>query len=153
MVLSTGKPPSGQDEKGQEEESPTRAIILFDGVCNLCAQSVQFVVKRDRRGYFSFCSLQSPAGQRLLKNHGLDPTAMDTFVLIDSGKCYTKSSAALRVTSKLNYGWPLLAGCLVIPAFVRDWCYSLVAANRYRWFGKTDQFMVPTEDLASRFLD
>jgi len=151
--LSAEKPPSRQDANGKEEENPKRAIILFDGVCNLCSQAVQFVVKRDRLGYFVFCSIQSPTGHRLMKQHGLDPDILDTFVLIDSGQCYSKSSAALRVTSKLNYGWPLLAGFLVIPVFLRDWCYSVVAANRYQWFGKTDQCMMPTEDLTSRFLD
>ena len=144
---------SQQDAKGRGEETPGRAIILFDGVCNLCKQSVQFIVKRDRGGHFSFCSLQSQTGQQLLKKHGLDAGAMDTFVLIDSGQCYIRSTAALRVTARLSHLWPLLSGFLVIPASVRDRCYSVIASNRYRWFGKSDHCMLPSKELLNRFLD
>lgn len=127
-------------------------VILFDGICNLCNGAVQFVIKHDRAGLFKFASLQSDAGRQLLKSHGLKQTDFDSFVLIQDGRSYTKSSAALMVAKKLDGPVKLLGGFIFVPGIIRDGIYSLVAANRYKWFGKKEACMVPTPALESRFL-
>jgi predicted DCC family thiol-disulfide oxidoreductase YuxK len=126
-------------------------IILFDGICNLCNHSVQFIVKRDPAGIFKFASFQSGAGEKLLKEHGFKGE-INSFILIEQGKVYQKSSAALRVAGKLHGPWKLLVLFQIIPPFLRDLIYDLVAKNRYRWFGKKDSCMLPSPDLKKRFL-
>ncbi|ETI66453.1 thiol-disulfide oxidoreductase DCC family protein [Neobacillus vireti] len=127
-------------------------IILFDGVCNLCNSSVQFILKRDPNGTFKFASLQGEAGQSLLKKYGLN-TNINSFVLIENGEIYLKSTAALRICRKLTWAWRLVAVFLFIPRFIRDLFYELIAKNRYRWFGKKDSCMLPKPEWKSRFLD
>lgn len=129
------------------------AIVLFDGVCNLCTGAVQFIIKRDPAGYFRFCSMQSETGRQLLSQHGIDPNAMDTFVLLQNSRCFTKSDAALRIAGKLAGWWPLLDFFLVVPKAWRDRCYDFIASRRYRWFGTNESCMLPTRDLARRFID
>lgn len=128
-------------------------VILFDGVCNLCAWSVRFVIERDPRGVFRFAPLQSGTGRRLLREHGLDETAMDSFVLIDGGRAWRESDAALRVCRGLRGPWRMLVPLLVLPRLLRDPLYRLVARNRFRWFGKSDSCLVPSPELRSRFLE
>ena len=128
------------------------SIILFDGVCNLCNGTVHFLLKRDKKECFRFAALQSASGQKLLKHHELSSTDLDTFVLIAEGCCYTKSTAALIVTKKLGQGWPLLYGFIIVPQFMRDFVYSLIAKHRYRIFGKKKQCMVPAPEVEHRFL-
>ena len=130
-----------------------RAIVLFDGVCNLCDASVQFVIRRDPRGIFQFASLQGNVGSELARGSGVDPSALDSIVLLDHGKVYRKSSAALRIAKRLNAAWPLMYVFIVVPAPVRDLVYDFVGNRRYRWFGRKDQCWVPDADLRSRFLD
>lgn len=132
-------------------EKSQHAIVLFDGVCNLCNGAVQFIIKRDSRAYFKFASLQSETGQQLLAAHRLKPT-LDSFVVIDHGTAYAKSDAALRVCRHLRGVWPAFAWFRIVPRPFRDLVYSFVAANRYRWFGKTEQCMLPTPDTRQRFL-
>ncbi|MFJ5716844.1 thiol-disulfide oxidoreductase DCC family protein [Neobacillus sp. NPDC093127] len=127
-------------------------IILFDGVCNLCNSSVQFIIKRDPTGTFKFASLQGETGQALLKKYGLN-TDSDSFVFIENEKIHVKSTAALRVCRKLTGAWRLLAVFLIIPAFIRDPLYGIIAKNRYRWFGKKDSCMLPKPEWKNRFLD
>ena len=129
------------------------AIVLFDGVCNLCNGFVQFIIQRDPQGYFSFCSMQSELGKQLMLQHDIDPNAMDTFVLLHNGKVFTKSDAALRVAMKLSGPWSLLDLFLIVPKPLRNWCYDLIAQNRYKWFGQSESCMLPTRDLTRRFLD
>lgn len=129
-----------------------RAIVLFDGVCNLCNASVNFIIDRDPNAYFRFASLQSEVGQQLRSRHGL-PEAFDSFVLVQAGKAYTRSGAAVRVARRLSGAWKLLHACIVIPPFVRNAVYDLVARNRYRWFGKEDSCRLPSPELQARFLD
>ncbi|RBP45454.1 putative DCC family thiol-disulfide oxidoreductase YuxK [Roseimicrobium gellanilyticum] len=128
-------------------------IILFDGVCNLCAWAVRFIIERDPRGVFRFASLQSPVGQELMQKHGLNPSQLDSFVLVENDCAYSESTAALRVARHLGGAWPLFYGAIVLPRFVRDPIYKLIARNRYRWFGKKDTCMIPTPELRARFLD
>jgi predicted DCC family thiol-disulfide oxidoreductase YuxK len=127
--------------------------ILFDGVCNLCERWVQFVIRRDRAGRYRFAALQSQVGARLAADHGIDAGAMASLVLLENGRAYHRSDAALRVARRLDGGWPLLSVLRVVPRFIRDAAYDWIAANRYRWFGRKDACMVPTPELRARFLD
>ena len=127
-------------------------IILFDGVCNLCNSSVQFIIKRDSTGYFKFASLQSKTGQTLLKKHGLT-NDLNSFVLIENDQVYLKSSAALRVCSKLGRAWRILSLFRFLPLFIRDFLYDIIAKNRYKWFGKKERCMLPLPEWKHRFLD
>ena len=128
-------------------------VILFDGVCNLCNSSVQFVIRRDKKGSFRFASLQGRSGQQYLQQYHLPVDDFNSFVLIENNKVYTRSTAALRVARQLGGGWKLLYGFIVIPRFIRDAVYNLVAKNRYRWFGKKEACMIPSPELKARFLD
>lgn len=128
-------------------------IILFDGVCNLCSGAVQFVLKRDKKQQFRFASLQGNAGQELLKQYNLPQNNFNSFVLIDDGKVFTKSNAALEIAKRLNGGWKLLYAFKIVPKFIRDAVYRLIANNRYKWFGKKETCWLPTPELRSRFLD
>lgn len=128
------------------------SIILFDGVCNLCNASVQFVIKHDTDARFSFASLQSDSGQKLLEQYHLQQTDFNSFVLIENQRVYTKSTAALMVAKRLNGLIKLFYGFIIVPVFIRDAVYSLVAKNRYKWFGKKDSCMIPTPALQSKFL-
>ena len=128
-------------------------VLLFDGVCNLCNGAVAFVIRRDRRARFRFAPLQSPAADALLASHGVARDGLpDSFVLVEDGRVHLRSTAALRVARGLRFPWPLLAAFLLVPRCLRDPAYDLVARNRYRWFGRRDECMVPTAELQARFL-
>jgi predicted DCC family thiol-disulfide oxidoreductase YuxK len=130
----------------------THSIILFDGVCNLCNGAVNFVIKRDPRNVFKFTPLQEKQGVLLLKKHAIDAQKLDSIVLVENKKVYTKSSAALRIARKLSGLWPLFFVLLIIPSFIRDGVYDFIAKNRYKWFGKKEQCMIPTPGLREKFL-
>jgi predicted DCC family thiol-disulfide oxidoreductase YuxK len=136
-----------------DETRLEKPVVLFDGVCNLCNGSVQFILKHDPKGYFKFAALQSTAGAEILKYFNLSTTDFDTFVFVERGKPYLRSSAALRVARGLSGLWPLLYAFVIIPAPLRDLGYRWVARNRYRWFGKRDTCMIPSPELKARFLD
>ncbi|HSR59393.1 MAG TPA: DCC1-like thiol-disulfide oxidoreductase family protein [Robiginitalea sp.] len=130
-----------------------KKIILFDGVCNLCNGTVQFVIRRDRGDRFRFVPLQSELGQELSRARHIDTSEVDSIILIDPGTAYyIKSDAALEIARELHgYGWmPFVLGW--IPRSLRDAVYDLVARNRYRWFGRKDACMVPTPELQKKFL-
>ena len=126
-------------------------MILFDGVCNLCNGFVQFVIARDPARRFRFASLQSEAGRRSLEAAGAGNSA-ETVVLVEDGRAFTRSTAALRIARCLRFPWPLAFALIVVPRPLRDQVYDWVARNRYRWFGKRDVCMVPTPELRDRFL-
>ncbi|NUM79858.1 thiol-disulfide oxidoreductase DCC family protein [bacterium] len=128
-------------------------IILFDGVCNLCNGSVLFIIRRDPKARFRFASLQSTYGENFLKHNNLSTEEYDSIVLIEGGRFYTQSTAALRIAKRLNGAWPLLYAGIIIPKFIRDAMYNVIAKNRYRWFGKKDVCMIPTPELRSRFME
>lgn len=132
--------------------SERRAVLLIDGVCNLCEGCVRFIVPRDPEGRFAFAALQSETGERLLREAGL-PNDLDTVVLLEDGRSYARSTAILRVLRRLSGAWPLLYALIAIPRPLRDWAYAAFIAHRYRWFGKKDACLVPGPDLAARFLD
>lgn len=127
-------------------------IIFFDGVCNLCNGSVNFVIDRDKKKVFRYAPLQSDFAKEKLLPKGVDLEKLDTIMLLKDGKVYQKSSAALLVASKLSGAWPLFAVFLILPKFIRDFFYDIVARNRYKWFGKEDQCRIPTPELKSLFL-
>lgn len=128
------------------------AIILFDGVCNFCNGSVNFIIERDEEKYFKFAPLQSEIGQKLLKENGIDSTVTDSVVLIEDGKAYVRTTAALRIARKLRGAWRFFYGFIIVPAFVRDVFYKLFARNRYKMFGKQEACMMPTPEIRERFL-
>lgn len=128
------------------------AIILFDGVCNFCNKSVNFIIERDRAGYFKFAPLQSEIGQKLLAEHGIDSGVTDSVVLIENGNAYVRTTAALRVARKLSGAWKLFYGFIVVPSAVRDIFYKLFAKYRYVMFGKQEACMMPTPEIRERFL-
>ncbi len=128
-------------------------IILFDGVCNLCNGSVIFILQRERRSSFKFASIQSEAGKELLNWCGLPVDYNQAVILIDTGKTYLGSTAALKIGQTLKFPWSLLSSAgFIVPKFIRDWIYNQIATHRYQWFGQRDVCMVPTESLKTRFL-
>ena len=133
-------------------EGSVRGVILFDGVCNLCSDYVEFVIKRDPDKYFVFAALQSETG--LLLGDRYDISGLDSVILIDQGSVYRRSSAALRICAKLHWLWPLLRLLLVIPVPVRDWVYDYIGNHRYQWFGIKQACWVPDPSLnvSDRFL-
>ena len=129
------------------------AVVLFDGVCNLCNGFVQFVLPRDPEGEYRFASLQSDVGQSLLADHDLPTDELESIVLIEGGEAYVKSAAVIRIATGLGGAYRLLAPFRHVPRSVRDRVYDFVADNRYRWFGKKDRCMMPSGDAESRFLE
>jgi predicted DCC family thiol-disulfide oxidoreductase YuxK len=128
-------------------------IVLFDAVCNLCNRSVIFILKQERKPIFRFASIQSEAGQELLKWCGLPADYAQAVLLVDNGNIFFGSTAALKIGQTLKLPWSLLAVAgLVVPKVIRDWVYSKIAKHRYRWFGKREVCLVPSEHLKARFL-
>ncbi|HEX4340204.1 MAG TPA: thiol-disulfide oxidoreductase DCC family protein [Polyangiaceae bacterium] len=131
---------------------PESSVVLFDGVCNVCNAAVNFIIDRDPEGQFRFASLQSPEGQALAAPHGIAALEPSTMALIEDGKAFTQSTAALRIARRLKAPWPLAYAAAFVPRALRDVAYRYFAANRYRWFGKTEACRVPTPEIRSRFL-
>lgn len=130
---------------------PVSPVILFDGVCNLCNGSVLFIIKRDPQAKFRFASLQSDFGRQQLLKFNRSAT-LESVLLIEADKLYDKSTAALKIASKLSGLWPLLSIFRVVPKSWRDGVYTWIARNRYQWFGKREACMIPTPELKSRFI-
>jgi predicted DCC family thiol-disulfide oxidoreductase YuxK len=135
------------------EQINQQKIILFDGVCNLCNGSVTFILQREKEPVFQFASIQSEAGQGLLDWCGMPKDYNQAVILIDRGKIFLGSTAALKIGQRLQFPWSILSYAgFIVPQFIRDWVYNQIALNRYQWFGKRDFCMVPTEKLKARFL-
>lgn len=128
-------------------------IILFDGVCNFCNFWVNFAIKRDPRKKLRFTALQGETAKKILPQFGIIPSNLSSVILVENGKAYTQSSAALRVARHLSGGWKLFYGLIIIPKIIRDGLYNILARNRYKWFGKQENCRVPTPELRERFLD
>lgn len=129
-----------------------KPIILFDGVCNLCNGFVQFIIIRDKKRYFRFASLQSDYVTSLNLDEENLISDMNTVILLEDGRIYTKSAAVLRIVRQLRFPYPLAYVFIIIPGFIRDFLYSWISRNRYRWFGKRESCMIPTPDLLDRFV-
>lgn len=136
----------------KKRETEVYSLLLFDGICNLCSSAVQFIIQRDPARRFRFASLQSKTGSQMLQKFGL-PQELNTLVLIEGDRVYTKSSAVLKIASQLRQPWPWLKVLWIIPRFIRDFGYMWISRNRYRWFGKKQQCMVPTPENKERFID
>lgn len=128
------------------------AVVLFDGVCNLCNGAVRFIIARDAGGVFKFAALDSDAARAVLGGREFARPLPDSIVLVDDGGVWTRSTAALRIARRLRFPWPALYALIAVPRPARDWVYDFVAARRYRWFGKRDVCWVPTPELDARFL-
>jgi predicted DCC family thiol-disulfide oxidoreductase YuxK len=132
---------------------PGKKVILFDGVCNFCNYWVNFAIKRDREKKLQFAALQGETSKKILLPFNIQPTSLSSVILIDNGKAYTQSSAAIRICKYLDGGWKLFYGLIIIPKFIRDFFYNIIARNRYRWFGKKESCMIPTAEVRERFLN
>ncbi|HYH81787.1 MAG TPA: thiol-disulfide oxidoreductase DCC family protein [Longimicrobium sp.] len=136
----------------ETESAVAGPLVLYDGQCGLCNHSVQLIIRHDRRGRFRFAALQSDAGQALLARHGLAADVIDTVVLVDGGRAFTRSRAALRIAGGMDAPWPLLRAFAIVPRPLADVVYDFVARNRYRWFGRSDACMLPPPEVRARFL-
>ncbi len=132
--------------------SSDHKIILFDGVCNLCNGSVNFFITRDKKDIFRFAALQSDIGIELQKKLNIDHENIESFILIDGSKYYKKSTAALKVAAMLGFPYNLLYPLLIIPPFIRNSVYDVIAKYRYKWFGKKNTCRVPTPEERAKFL-
>lgn len=134
------------------DNSTSKAIILFDGVCNLCNSSVNFIINHDTNNYFLFAPLQSEKANELLSEFNIDSNQTSSFVLIENNRIYLKSTAALKCALRLNKLYPLLYIFIIVPPFLRNTVYNFIARNRYKWFGKKDSCMIPSEEIKSKFI-
>lgn len=130
-----------------------RPILLFDGVCNLCNGSVHFVLKHEKGNELKFGHLQSEEARSLLKGSNFDPSELSSLVFVYNGWIHRKSNAAFELAKYLKTPWSWVRIFSILPTFLTDIVYDFIARNRYSWFGKTDQCVVPTPDLRARFLD
>ncbi|PEJ17840.1 thiol-disulfide oxidoreductase [Bacillus pseudomycoides] len=128
------------------------SVILFDGECNFCNQSIQFIVKRDKNAYFQYASLQGHVGKELLKKYHIDEH-MDSIVLIEDDNAYIKSDAIINICKKLNGVWKIIILFKVIPKPFRNFFYEVFAKNRYKLFGKQTSCSLPPLEVRKRFLD
>jgi predicted DCC family thiol-disulfide oxidoreductase YuxK len=129
-----------------------RHIVIFDGVCTFCNNSVNFIIKRDPGALFAFTPMQTDLAQKLMKKYNIINVGVDTFLLIKNNQCYVFSTAALEIAKDLKGFWYLFNVFKLLPAFIRDFFYKLFARNRYALFGKQETCMVPTDDVRSRFI-
>ena len=128
-------------------------VILFDGVCNLCNNSVKFIIKNDKRNIFKFAPLQGKYGIKIQNNYNINTTQINSSILVDGEKTFTKSSAVLRIAKDLKAPFFMFYVFIIIPVFIRNFIYDLIAKNRYKWFGKMESCMIPSNELKSKFFD
>lgn len=130
-----------------------KPVLFFDGFCNLCNSSVQFIIRHDKKKNFLFASLQSRAGQEAIQNlSGQNKEVSDSVILLLNGTYYIKSAAALYVCKLLGGAWAFFFAGMILPRFLRDGIYDFISRNRYKWFGKKDACMMPMPELRERFL-
>lgn len=130
-----------------------KQLILFDGVCNLCNASIQYIIKHDKNQVFMFAPLQGETSKVILNHYLIDTSKIDSIILFtNKQKLYFKSTAALIIASKLGFPRSLISFFLIVPAFIRNGVYNYIAKNRYKWYGKQNECMIPTEKLKARFL-
>ena len=131
-----------------------KKIILFDGVCNLCDASVQYVIKHDKKDIFRFVALQSDLGIKILKHIGINPLHIDSIVLYEPGVSYFyKSTAAIEIAKGLSGIFSVASVFGILPSGLRDNLYDYVATNRYKWYGKKESCLLPSPELMSKFLE
>ncbi|MEE4198887.1 MAG: DCC1-like thiol-disulfide oxidoreductase family protein [Bacteroidales bacterium] len=142
-----------QTRRKKIDDQPEHAVVLFDGYCNLCSRSVQFIIPRDKNKFFYFASLQSAAGKKLCLQHGLPENYNASVIVIEGQKIYLRSEALLKIASKLKGPWPALTIFKIIPESIRDLMYNFIARHRFRWFGRRKECLVPSESMKERFLE
>ena len=131
-----------------------KQLILFDGVCKLCNSSVQFVIKHDKKDKFLFTALQSNVGKKIIQEFNIDTSKTDSILLYSPDKGLSlRSTAALNIAKQLRFPINSLIIFMAVPNFIRNWIYDLIARNRYKWYGKMDDCMIPTEELRKKFLE
>ena len=131
-----------------------KQLILFDGICNLCNGAVQYVIKYDKRNRFIFAPLQGKIGQQIIEHFNIDTKVLDSILLYTPDNRLTyKSTAALKIVSKLGFPRNIAFLFFIVPPFIRNWIYDYISKNRYKWFGKKHTCMVPSSDLKNRFLN
>ncbi|MBT8309354.1 MAG: DUF393 domain-containing protein [Flavobacteriaceae bacterium] len=130
-----------------------KKLVLFDGVCNLCNASILYIIKHDKKDMFRFAPLQSEVGKLVIEKHEIDSAKMDSIILYSQEKGIShKSSAALRIAKDLGFPRNLMGVFFIVPTFIRNWVYDYIAKNRYKWYGKKDECMIPTPDLQEKFM-
>jgi len=134
------------------EKRNSSSIILFDGVCNFCNSGVNFIINRDNTNKFKFAALQSDFGQEMLGKLNLQSQSLKTLILIENDKFYAKTTAALRIAKNLKGQWKLLYIFIIVPPFIRNLFYELIARYRYKWFGKKETCRIPTEEEKGKFI-
>ena len=128
------------------------ATVLFDGVCNFCNGAVNFVIARDKAGYFKFAPLQSEIGEQITVKQAIDFEKTDSIVLVEDHRAYIQSTAALKIARRLDGLWPVFYGLIIVPRPIRDLAYKLFAKYRYKLFGRQDACMIPRPEVRARFL-
>jgi len=132
--------------------SENNPVILFDGVCNYCNSWVNFYIRHDKKNKLRFAPLQSEKGKELLEKYNFNSSELNSVVLIENNKAYIKSSAGLRPFKYLNGIYPIAIALLIVPAFIRNFFYGIIASNRYKWWGRREVCMIPTEEIKNKFL-
>jgi predicted DCC family thiol-disulfide oxidoreductase YuxK len=127
-------------------------VVLFDGICNFCSDSVLFIIKRDPSARFRFAALQAEGGRRITEEFGIYLAGNDSIILVENKRIYYRSEAALRIARRLRGAWKLFYVFIIVPPFIRDFFYDIFARNRYRWFGRRDICFIPDEGIKPRFL-
>lgn len=140
------------------QEYNGESIVLYDGECVLCNSSVNFLLKRDNKSVLYYGQLQGETGQEILKRHGQDPNNLDSVVLVQNfntptEKIFSKSTAVLKALAEIGGFWKIMSGLIIVPEFIRDFIYDIVAKYRYSWFGKYDQCRIPSSMDRDRFID
>lgn len=135
-----------------DQKNDNNAIVLFDGICNFCSRSVLFIIRRDPAAYFRFAALQTDSGRLIAERYRINLDRTDSIILIENKRVFYRSDAALRISRKLRGAWKLFYLFIVIPPFIRNFIYDLVARNRYKWFGKRDTCFIPDESIKARFI-
>ena len=133
-------------------ELNSKGVVLFDGVCNFCNSSVNFIIRHDKKDYFRFTPLQSEIGMKISEKYNLDSGNLKSVILVDKGKIYTKTTAALRIAKQLSGAWPALYVFIIVPPPIRDVVYNIIAKYRYKWWGERDACMIPTPEIRKKFL-
>jgi len=130
-----------------------KKLVLFDGVCNLCNNTVTYLIKRDKKDVFRFAPLQSDVGQQIIKHYNIDTSKIDSILFYskDKGVSY-KSTAALKIAASIGFPQNLMTAFYIIPPVIRNWFYDYIAKNRYKWYGKKESCMIPTPELKNKFL-
>ena len=134
-----------------KEEASSPPVVLFDGMCKLCNGSVNFILRRDRKGRLKLAPLQSDYGRQVLASHAIKSDPLDSMMLLEGERLTVKSTAVIRISKYLGGAWPLCMIALVVPRLIRDFHYDIIAKNRYRWFGKYYTCRLPDPEFEDRF--